>query len=317
MKYFLNFVYCIAINEVFACIASAPSLLLLAHHKHTAEETQTQTIGGGGLLCMLAAVSVLIQAVVFLHASGVVLGNQRTERFFDLTGSLTFLSLTGVAVHLQGGVGALSLRQQLLSLCVVLWAARLGSFLFARIQRHGGVDNRFTAIKPDLNRFARFWGIQGIWVFVTALPVFLALALPPPSPSPSSLTVRDVLGLLLWLLGFSMEVAADRQKAAWKDKSRFINTGLWAVSRHPNYFGEITLWVGVCVCASSSFSHPCHYVCLLSPLLVALLLVKVSGIPLLEKMAAEKFRDDPQYKAYKASVPVLIPFVGRAGDATF
>jgi len=212
-------------------------------------------------------------------------------------------------------VGLLSSRQRLLCICVLVWASRLGCFLFARINRHGGVDNRFTAIKPDLSRFSRFWGIQGIWVFLTALPVFLVVS--SPDKGPATLVGRDFAGMGVWLVGFLVEVVADRQKACWVDKSRFINTGLWALSRHPNYFGEICLWIGVSICASSSFVHPCHWVALVSPAIVALLLIKVSGIPLLEKMADKKFHEDPQYKEYKARVPVLVPWVGRAGNAPF
>jgi steroid 5-alpha reductase family enzyme len=307
MKVLVNFIICIIFNEVFACISSFTQIF-------SDVQSHSDSVSFPSI-CILAAGAVLIQAVVFIHASGLVFGNERTERFFDLTGSLTFISLTALSVHLRGGVSELSLRQKLLSICVIIWAFRLGSFLFSRIQRHGGIDNRFTAIKPNINRFYRFLGIQGIWVFLTALPVFLVNC--SRDNGPVDLVTRDIVGLSLWLLGFLFETIADWQKSNRQDKSRFINTGLWSLSRHPNYFGEICLWIGVSICASTSFSHPTHWVSLVSPLIVSLLLIKVSGIPLLEKIADKKFEDDVEYKTYKAAVPVLIPFIGRAGDSQF
>ncbi|CAE7448409.1 putative hypothetical protein [Symbiodinium microadriaticum] len=137
---------------------------------------------------------------------------------------------------------------------------------------------------------------------------------------PSELTVLDYVGISLWVVGFLLETIADLQKQQWsmiKADKKFIKTGLWSISRHPNYFGEITLWVGIAITTSCSFVYPAQWMALLSPAFVAFLLVHVSGIPLLEKAADEKWEQDEEYRKYKESVPVLIPFVGRKGDAKF
>jgi steroid 5-alpha reductase family enzyme len=281
-------------------------------------------------LCFIGFTAVGIQGFVFLHASGIIFGNERTEKFFDLTGSLTYISLITLSISLHGGIASMSPRQSLLSLLVIIWAIRLGTFLFSRIQRHGGIDNRFTVIKPDFNRFCRAWGLQGVWVFLTALPVFL---LNDQINDSQDLTPRDYIGLTIWVVGFSFECLADYQKSIWKKKNTFINQGLWAISRHPNCkkfpflplslshsnldFGEITLWFGIFLSASSGYTKLNQWISLISPLFVALLLIYVSGIPLLEKLANEKYKDSKEYKQYKATVPVLIPFVGRRGDAKF
>jgi steroid 5-alpha reductase family enzyme len=214
----LVLLYCTIFNEIFALIASYPyNGVDLEPYKYS--------------LFLVAFAAVAIQALVFIHASG-VLGNDRTEKFFDLTGSLTYISLISGSIYLRGGVSNLSLRQLILSFCVLIWAIRLGSFLFLRIRKHGGIDNRFTEIKPNLNRFCRAWGLQGVWVFLTALPVFILNDRP--DTGPSSFTTRDYVGLLIWQLGFFFECLADYQKSQWKKKDTFINTGLWAISRHPN-----------------------------------------------------------------------------------
>ena len=182
-------------------------------------------------LCLIGFIAVAIQGLVFLHASGILFGNEKTEKFFDLTGSLTYITLIALSIYLHGGITSLSPRQSTLSLLVLIWAVRLGTFLFTRIQRHGGIDNRFTAIKPDFNRFCRAWGLQGVWVFLTAFPIFL---LNDQINDSQVLTTRDFFGLSIWVIGFLFECLADYQKSVWKKKNTFINKGLWAISRHPN-----------------------------------------------------------------------------------
>lgn len=225
----LVLLYCILFNELFAFLGTFSSFF-------TNNINQTNYYYN---LCIIGLISVIIQGIVFLHASGIIFGNERTEKYFDLTGSLTYISLIILSILLRGGITAMSTRQLILSSLVIIWAVRLGSFLYSRIKRHGGIDNRFTAIKPDFNRFCRAWGLQGVWVFLTAFPVFLIND--HFDQGPQELTTRDYIGLSIWLLGFSFECIADYQKSVWKQKNTFINTGLWSISRHPNckYFSEL------------------------------------------------------------------------------
>jgi steroid 5-alpha reductase family enzyme len=226
----------------------------------------------------------------------------QTEKFFDLIGSITYISVTLIAVLLSPVIDGRSL---LLLALVAIWAFRLGTFLFRRIHK-AGKDGRFDEIKPSFFRFLNIWTIQGLWVSFTVAAALAAI----------TTTIRKELGLfalfgvLIWIFGFIFEVVADTQKSRFRadpdNEGEFIRTGLWARSRHPNYFGEIVLWIGVAIIAVPIL-RGWQWVTLISPLFVTLLLTRVSGIPLLEKRADEKWGGQDEYEAYKERTPVLIP----------
>ncbi len=245
-------------------------------------------------ICGLAAL--LVQWLVFIPSY-----INQTEHFFDLTGSLTYISVMVVGLLLAGA----DARGILIASLVVIWATRLGSFLFRRV-RDDGSDNRFNSIKPDFLRFAMTWTLQGAWVFVTAAAGLTAIT----SSESIPLGIPAYIGVLLWVAGFAIEVAADRQKRAFKkDTERqtdFITSGLWAWSRHPNYFGEIMLWCGIALIALPVLSG-WQYLTLISPIFVVVLLTRISGIPMLERRADRAWGADPVYQQYKQATPILIP----------
>jgi steroid 5-alpha reductase family enzyme len=226
----------------------------------------------------------------------------QTESFFDLTGSLTYISVTAIAVLLSPVVDG---RSILLLGLVVVWAARLGTFLFRRIRR-AGKDARFDEIKPSFLRFLNTWTLQGLWVTLTLAAALAAIT----TTTRKELDPFAAIGFLVWVFGFSFEVAADTQKSRFradpKNKGRFIHTGLWAWSRHPNYFGEIVLWVGVAI-ITLPVLRGWQWVTLISPAFVALLITRISGVPILEKQADERWGGQEEYEAYKERTPVLIP----------
>jgi steroid 5-alpha reductase family enzyme len=117
-------------------------------------------------------------------------------------------------------------------------------------------------------------------------------------------------------VGFALEAVADQQKRRFRERpenaGRFIATGLWAWSRHPNYFGEILLWTGVALVALPALDG-WQLATLLSPVFVTLLLTRVSGVPLLEERADARWGDDPEYLAYKKRTPLLVPRIGARG----
>ncbi len=227
---------------------------------------------------------------------------RQTEHFYDLTGSLTYLTLLALAFALSGGGSS---RAWLLGALVAIWALRLGSFLFLRIRKEGS-DDRFDRIKPSFLRFLMAWTLQGLWVFLTLSCALAAIT----SRGTTPLGGMAWLGLGVWVAGFAIEVVADRQKRVFRSdpahRGRFITTGLWAWSRHPNYLGEITLWVGIALLALPALSG-WQWTTLISPVFVYVLLTRVSGIPLLEARADERWGGDPEYEAYKARTPVLFP----------
>jgi len=245
----------------------------------------------------MAGLAFLIQWLAFIPAY-----LMQTERFFDLTGSLTYISVTIIALVLIPKVDG---RSILLASLVVIWAARLGFFLFRRIQREGK-DARFDELKPSLLRFLNTWTLQGLWVTFTLSAALAAIT----SNKREALGWFALIGLLIWAFGFVIESVADAQKNRFRadpeNKGRFINTGLWARSRHPNYFGEILLWIGVAVITLPNLQG-WQWVTLISPVFVALLITLISGVPMLEKRADEKWGGQEAYEAYKERTPVLIP----------
>jgi steroid 5-alpha reductase family enzyme len=254
-------------------------------------------IGGIPLFALSVGLAFVIQWLVFIPAY-----LMQTEKFFDITGSITYITITLAAVFFSTGVDARSL---LLSALVVIWAVRLGTFLFGRIQK-AGKDDRFDEIKPSFVRFLNVWTIQGLWVTFTAAAALVAIT----STHRKELDLFAVIGFLIWILGFVFEVVADSQKGRFnadpQNKGKFIQTGLWSRSRHPNYFGEIMLWLGVAIIALPVLQG-WQWVAMISPLFVTLLLTRVSGVPMLESKADKKWGGQKDYEDYKKRTPVLIP----------
>jgi len=258
--------------------------------------TQPSTLSLAAALCMA------IQWVAFVPAA---LWN--TEKFFDLTGSLTYVGVTLFTLFMrQGGLAAMSVRQIVASALVVVWAARLGLFLFWRISRDGK-DGRFDEIKKRPLRFLNVWCIQGAWTFLTAMAVFTLNAIPHDG---TPIGVVDYVGAALWALGFAVECIADAQKTAFKakprSKGRWIDEGLWSCSRHPNYAGEITLWIGAFVLCCHAFPRAAMWVSSISPIFVTFLLTRVSGIPMLEARANARWGTDREYQRYRLRTSVLL-----------
>ena len=226
---------------------------------------------------------------------------KQTEHYFDLTGSITYVTVTVIAITTTTDLDA---RTLILGAAIGIWAGRLGGFLFRRVKRDGG-DGRFDKLKIDWLVFLRVWMLQGLWVTITAGAALAAMT----SGAKQDLGVLGVIGAALWIVGFAIEVTADRQKSAFKadeaNEGRFITTGLWAWSRHPNYFGEITLWLGIAILALPALDG-WQIVTLISPLFVFVLLTRISGVPLLERRGLKRWGDDPEYQAYVANTPVLV-----------
>jgi steroid 5-alpha reductase family enzyme len=246
-------------------------------------------------LCIAAAF--LIQWIAFIPA-----WLNRTEVFFDLTGGVAYITVIALALLLTPNVDTRSL---LLGGIVIVWAVRLASFLFLRI-RNAGEDRRFREIKESFGRFLFTWTLQGLWVAFSLAAALAAIT----STVRLDLDLFALIGFLVWLLGFAIEVVADRQKSSFKalpeNEEKFINTGLWSWSRHPNYFGEIVLWIGVAIIALPIL-RGWQWATLISPIFIIILLTRISGIPMLEGRADKKWGGQAEYETYKAGTSILIP----------
>lgn len=255
-------------------------------------------ISGISLIYFCCAFIFLAQWLVFIPSYIF-----ETEHYFDLTGSLTYVSVTLLAILFTVDI---SLRDILLALFVWIWAFRLGSFLFIRVKKAGS-DGRFDLMKKDFWWFLMTWTIQGLWVFLTLAMALAAIT----SESKMAIDIFAVVGTLIWIFGFSIEVVADQQKTNFKDdpdnKDKFITVGLWSWSRHPNYFGEMVLWIGIAVIAFPVLIG-WQLVALISPIFVIFLLTRISGITMLESRGYKKWKDDPAYIDYLERTSVLVPF---------
>ena len=224
----------------------------------------------------------------------------QTEKFYDLTGSITYLTTVFTALYITDSG---NISDYVIVSCVAIWAIRLGSFLFMRIHK-AGEDRRFRDIKPNFTRFFMTWTLQGMWVSMCLLCVLTALS------SYSGIIVNNIfyIGLMVFISGFIIEVLADHQKTVFRknidNKDKFISSGLWAYSRHPNYFGEILLWLGIAVMSFSSLEG-FQYFTLISPIFVYVLLVYISGIRMLENQANKKWGHLDSYKEYLKNTPRL------------
>jgi len=284
-------------NQRRSALVALPIVLVIAIVLAFAGSQESAEVSGIPLFALCIGLAFLIQWVAFIPAF-----INQTEAFYDLTGSFTYVTLVTVAVLLTPKTDA---RSVLLLGIVAVWAVRLGSFLFRRIRRAGS-DERFDNIKPSFTRFLLAWTLQGLWVSFTLAAALAAIT----SKTRQELGMFAVIGFLVWLLGLGIEVLADWQKSRFRadpeNTGKFINTGLWSWSRHPNYFGEIVLWIGVAIIALPVLAG-WQLLTLISPVFVTILLTRISGVPLLEARADEKWGGQADYEDYKARTPVLIP----------
>ena len=234
----------------------------------------------------------------------------KTEAYYDLTGGLTYLTVVGFSLWAGAQSEPPSSRELIVSLLVVIWSLRLSIFLYLRIHRTGK-DGRFDKFKTSAIRFLVPWTIQGLWVFLTMIVVIVINS---QSGSASELGIWDGIGLSIWILGFGIETIADNQKTVFNkepnNQGKWIDSGLWYYSRHPNYLGEILLWTGIAFFGISCFTG-LERVAWISPIFIYLLLTKISGTPILDKRALEKWGDDPEYQKYRANTPALIPRLNK------
>lgn len=316
----------------------------------------------------------------------------QTERFYDLSGSFTYISCIALSLYLPtlraraaaslasapalgskallppwpslaatfnpsatNTINAWNWRQIALSAAVTIWAARLGTFLFSRITADNGEDSRFEGIRSTPWKFFGAFMAQATWVSLCTLPVLAVNSIPAAAlASLGPVKLTDLIGLLLYTGGLAFEATADRQKSQWvaekkakKHSEDFLTRGLWSKSRHPNYFGESTLWTGIATTAAGCLATRTGLgamgltastggrlgalaMCAISPAFVTFLLLKVtmaliamtllaslmgqsltcnqvSGVPLSENKYDQRYGKRKDYQRWKAETPMFVP----------
>ncbi|WP_299297374.1 DUF1295 domain-containing protein [uncultured Erythrobacter sp.] len=259
-------------------------------------------VGSYSAFFVCVVIAMVVNWLVFLPSAAA-----KSDKFYDTTGAITYLTVTAFACWAAyNAFGSLDTRSIVIAAMVAIWCIRLGSFLFIRIHAMGGTDSRFEKIKVNPARFLVAWTLQGLWVTLTASAALVAIT----SSERAPIDLFFWLGAAVWVIGITFEAIADAQKSAFKkdpaNKGKFIDVGLWKWSRHPNYFGEITLWTGILIMAIPVLSG-WSWLVVISPIFVTLLLTKVSGVNLQNKQAKERWGDDPEYQKYRKNTPALIP----------
>tara|TARA_X000000368_G_scaffold385493_1_gene344790 strand:- start:2260 stop:3117 length:858 start_codon:yes stop_codon:yes gene_type:complete len=273
------------LNILFAAIAFSLCILI-------AYLTKNEIVLNAVILAFLIQWVAFIPAYLF-----------QTEKFYDLTGSLTYLTVIWFVYLSSNQVGEVNFQNLIVTVLISIWAIRLGSFLFSRIHKDGE-DKRFRSIKTSPSQFFMTWTLQGMWVSICSMCAITGIS------SSEGLVLNPLfyLGFILFLIGFSIEVIADHQKTVFRaikeNKDKFISTGLWSKSQHPNYFGEILLWSSIAIMSFSSLSGT-QYLTMISPIFTYVLLVYISGVRMLDDMGNKKWGHLEEYKQYKQNTPVL------------
>ena len=229
----------------------------------------------------------------------------QTEKFFDLTGTISYVSSVFFIFFKTNTVDSINLGSLALSTFIIIWSLRLGTFLFLRIKKEGK-DRRFNDIKKSFSWFFMTFSVSGMWVTICSICALTGIA------NGIIFSSTTIIGIIIFTIGFTIEIIADSQKTKFRamddNKDKFISIGLWKYSRHPNYLGEIILWLGISLISFSSLEG-LQYITLISPIFTYLLLVNVSGINLLEKSGEKKWGHLDSYKSYKENTPRLIGFL--------
>lgn len=222
----------------------------------------------------------------------------KTDKLTDLLYGLSFVT-AAIFILSKGGITSAKL---VLVIMISLWGIRLAAYLLIRILKTGK-DRRFDTIRADFLKFGGFWLLQAVTVTVIIWPSLVFLTKKP------IFGTANILGILVWSIGLLIEAIADYQKFVFKleNKTKWISSGLWKYSRHPNYFGEILCWWGIFMFAFPALKS-WEYVGIISPIFITYMLLFVSGIPILEKRYEKKYGSNPEYIKYKQKTSLLIPF---------
>ena len=254
------------------------------------------------ILCMMA--SFIVHWIIFIPSF-----LAKTEKFYDITGTLAYIIILYTASALtsySSGIN-LELRTKIIIGMVSFWAIRLGVFLFIRVLRVGE-DRRFREAKKSFSKYLVWWTMSGLWVFLTTANALTLII----NNKKLDNKFFFYFGVIIWIIGIVFEIVADEQKRRFRlDKNNnglFICTGLWSISRHPNYFGEIILWIGIAIISLPTL-HGFQYITLISPVFIYFLLTRISGVNLLEDSADKKWGEQPEYIKYKKDTSVLVPFL--------
>ncbi|MBW4061375.1 DUF1295 domain-containing protein [Candidatus Saccharibacteria bacterium] len=249
----------------------------------------------------------LVGAMIFMTLAFAVAQWRKRLDIADIAWGLVFIVIA-VTSYAVGGTN--STRPLVMTTLVTLWGLRLSAHIFLRFIRKPDEDRRYAVMRegyvkhPVLLPYFKVFISQGLLALVITLPLTIAC-----TTSDYYFGWLSGVGVFIWGIGFFFETLGDSQLMMFlgnkRNKGKLMTTGLWSLTRHPNYFGEITQWWGIGIIALAT---PYGWIGLLGPLTITFLIVKVSGVPLLEQAYAGR----PDWEAYKAKTNKLIPWRRKA-----
>lgn len=236
----------------------------------------------------------------------VVAALRKTDALTDLSYGLSFVAIVWLIGIEKAPLTPLS---ALLVSMVTLWGIRLATYLFIRVLIIKQ-DKRFDGVRENPLKFGLFWLLQAVSIWVILLPTTAAIS----SNHTNTIALWQWLALAGWIIGLTIETVADWQKFVFKlkpeNKGKWIATGLWGVSRHPNYFGELLCWWSIFALVAPQLAA-WSWLTILGPLHISVLILFVSGIPTLEKHYAKVYAENAAFKRYQRRTSLLIPWFNR------
>ena len=235
--------------------------------------------------------------------------NYQTDKLTDITYASTFALLAAYFWYFSDGNN--TTYKIALFLLPLIWAIRLGAYLFIRILTKGK-DHRFDKFRHIFKRFFRFWLLQGMSVWIVSLPFIVGLTVSPESFEFSISDTWLIIGVTCWIFGFLIESIADYQKFRFRNnpenQGKFMDKGLFSIVRFPNYLGEMMVWISIFMLVAPVLQG-LQWLVIISPLWICFLLLKVSGIPFLERSNKKRYGHLPDFQDYKANTKKLIPYI--------
>lgn len=230
----------------------------------------------------------------------------KSDVFTDITYSTTFLLTTLIILLIKQNYGIMSF---ILLGIICLWSIRLGSYLLIRIWKIK-VDHRFDKMRNSFWKFGGFWLLQGFSVWIINMQSYLGII-----NDNNDFNFYSILFLVAAIIFLLIETISDLQKWNWinKQKGKFINRGLWKISRHPNYFGEVFFWWMISGLVLLNNHSWYNFIGFIGPLWITIIIYFISGVPILEKRSFKKYGNDKQYLLYLKNTATVIPFIGKKG----
>lgn len=243
----------------------------------------------------------ILSVFIFVCSFFIIAIVKKDNSVIDIGWGLGFILISVVSLSF---INKLELKHLIINTLTIIWGLRLSIYLFIRNHKKGE-DFRYKKWREEwkkyfiIRSFFQVFLLQGFFMLIVALPIINTN-----SSSNFNFQLNDLIGILIWIIGFYFQALGDYQlfkfKKDIKNKNRIMKYGLWKYTRHPNYFGESLMWWGIFIISIGAKNE---FISIISPITISFLLLKVSGIPMLE----DKYKSNEEYLEYIKNTSSFIP----------